>query len=408
MATSSISQTKAYRSGTHRATAPQETVARLEPLMPAFGISRVANLTGLDRVGVPIVMVCRPNSRSSAVFHGKGIDLAAAKASGLMEAIETWHAEHVQLPLRLCTQSELSGAGQIVDTERLPRRPSSRFHPHLAMLWVEGHDLIGGAPVWVPFEIVHANATGPELPGSCCFAASTNGLASGNAYMEAVSHALCEVIERDATSVWHRLPAASQRDRRVALETVDDVSCSAVLDRIRRAGLDLGVWETTTDVGIPAFQCLVTDRAGPSGHVGEGAGCHPAREVALLRALTEAVQVRMTYIVGSREDIRDSDYLQSTLDNRRRRANALIRSAGPKRDFKATPRHDFLSFEEEVAWILRRLKEAGIRQAIAVDLTRPEFEVSVVRVVVPGLEGSDHHADYVPGPRAQAAMAGVT
>ena len=37
---------------------------------------------------------------------------------------------------------------------------------------------------------------------------------------------------------------------------------------------------------------------------------------------------------------------------------------------------------------------------LAVDLTRPEFGLPVVRVVVPGLEGLDD-VDYVPGARAR-------
>src|SRR5262249_25624217 len=141
---------KGHRRGTHRATTPDETIARLRPLMSSFGITRVANLTGLDRVGVPVVMVCRPNARSSAVFHGKGIDLVAAKAPGLMEAIETWHAEHLQLPLRLGSWDDLGATHRLVDVGALPRVASSRFEPHLAMLWVEGQDLVGGSPVWIP------------------------------------------------------------------------------------------------------------------------------------------------------------------------------------------------------------------------------------------------------------------
>jgi ribosomal protein S12 methylthiotransferase accessory factor len=54
-----------------------------------------------------------------------------------------------------------------------------------------------------------------------------------------------------------------------------------------------------------------------------------------------------------------------------------------------------------VAWLAERLKGAGIRQAVTVDLTRPEFDLPVVRVVVPGLEGSDHLPDYTPGARAR-------
>src|SRR5262252_4561385 len=109
---------KAYRLGTHRAFTPEQTVARVRPLLARFGITRVANLTGLDRTGVPVVMVCRPNARSSAVFHGKGIDIAAAKASGLMESIETWHAEHMQLPLRLGSFNELHRTLALADVDQ--------------------------------------------------------------------------------------------------------------------------------------------------------------------------------------------------------------------------------------------------------------------------------------------------
>jgi len=400
---------KTYRSGTHRASAPAETVARVRGLLDRFGITRVANLTGLDRTGIPVVMVCRPNARSSAVFHGKGIDLAAAKASGLMEAIETWHAEHVDEPLRLGSVQELGQRCRLIDAAALPRLPDSRFRPDLPMLWIEGTDLIARAPVWLPYETVHADATVAGLPGSACFASSTNGLASGNHVFEATSHALCEVIERDATSLWNRSPAQLQDATRLDLATVADPACRGVLERIGKAGLDVAAWEITSDVGVPAFLALLVDRiAAPResshGHVGRGAGCHPMREIALLRALTEAVQVRTTYIVGSREDIVEDDYRHETLAGRTRRVRALMRPVARPRDFAACGRFAFDTFEAEVGWILDRLQSIGIAQAAAVDLTRPGCGIAVVRVVVPGLEGSDHHAGYSPGARARAIM----
>jgi ribosomal protein S12 methylthiotransferase accessory factor len=125
---------KRFRDGTHRTVAPEETVARLKPLLPALGITRVANVTGLDRIGVPVVMVCRPNSRSIAVSQGKGLTLAAAKASGLMEATETFHAERIDRPLRLGSQRELERALPLVDVERLSRRRDSRWHADLQIL----------------------------------------------------------------------------------------------------------------------------------------------------------------------------------------------------------------------------------------------------------------------------------
>ena len=67
---------KALRRGTHRSASLNATLKRVLRLAPVMGITRVANVTGLDSVGIPVVMVCRPNSRSVAVSQGKGIHQA--------------------------------------------------------------------------------------------------------------------------------------------------------------------------------------------------------------------------------------------------------------------------------------------------------------------------------------------
>jgi ribosomal protein S12 methylthiotransferase accessory factor YcaO len=86
---------------------------------------------------------------------------------------------------------------------------------------------------------------------------------------------------------------------------------------------------------------------------------------------------------------------------------ALMRPAGRRRDFASIGSFDFETFEAEVAWLLERLRSTGIGQAIAVDLTRPEFGIPVMRMVVPGLEGFDHNpAAYEPGMRARALQEG--
>jgi ribosomal protein S12 methylthiotransferase accessory factor YcaO len=143
---------KAYRVGTHRGRSPDDTIAKVMPLAAEFGITRVANLTGLDRTGIPVITVCRPNARSSAVFHGKGIDLTAAKVSGIMETIETWHAEHVQLPLRFASFTELVKQGKTADIHRLPGIRASWFDVDAPLLWVEGRNLMDGEAVWTPYR----------------------------------------------------------------------------------------------------------------------------------------------------------------------------------------------------------------------------------------------------------------
>ena len=382
----------------------EQTVSRLRPLLPEFGITRIANLTGLDRTGIPVVMVCRPNSRSSAVFHGKGVDLAAAQASGIMEAIETWHAEHVNLPLRFGSHRELEKALNLVDIDHLPGIPGRELAKDFSMLWVEGHDLISDSSIWVPLEIVHASSAIDGPPWSGCLSASTNGLASGNFLWEAISHGLCEVVERDATSLWHQMDAPAQNARRIDLSSIHGCPARDMINRIAASGLDVAIWDTTTDVGIPAAQCMIIDSTGEIGHSGVGAGCHPNGTVAALKAVIEAAQVRTTYIIGSREDIEPFDYLASTLESRRRRCVELMRPQGKMRDFRDLGRQNFSEPQVQVGWLIERLKQAGMEQIVAVNLTRPEYGIPVVRVIVPGLEGSDHHEGYTPGRRAKALL----
>ena len=201
---------KAYHSGTHRTVAPEETLKRITPLLPAMGITRVANVTGLDRVGIPVVMVTRPNSRSVSVSQGKGTTLTAAKVSGIMEAIEGYHAERVTLPLKFASFEELRYTHQMVNVYALPRTGRSTFTPDAPLLWTEGKSLVSGHSVWVPFEMVHLNYTAPMPSGTGCFLASSNGLSSGNTLDEAISHGISELVERDAATLWHRLDAEAR------------------------------------------------------------------------------------------------------------------------------------------------------------------------------------------------------
>ena len=75
------SSAKHYLDGTHRITDPASTLSRVMPFAARMGITRVAVLTGLDVIGIPVVAAYRPNSRSIAVHQGKGTTLAAAKAT---------------------------------------------------------------------------------------------------------------------------------------------------------------------------------------------------------------------------------------------------------------------------------------------------------------------------------------
>jgi len=386
--------------------APDDTIDRLRPLLPAMGITRIANVTGLDYLDIPVVMVTRPNSRTLAVSQGKGVDLAHAKASGVMESVESFHGERISHPLKLLTYEEMRRQHDVVEPANLPSVPDSLYDPHFRVLWIEGFDLIQRRPIWLPFESVHVNYALPLPEGSGCFASSTNGLASGNHILEAISSGICEVVERDADALWSQADDATLERRRLDLDSVDDPKAREILAKYRLAHIDVEVWDTTTDIGIASFRCHIHEAADNSNHpqgVFFGAGCHPSRNVALLRGLTEAAQSRLTYIAGSRDDIEQRDYRRPGEDLPAEPSGYMAHGTRPTRRLHAVATRESDTLNDDLKWELARLQAVGLDQVIVVDLTLPAFDLPVVKIVVPGLEGVPDGPDYVPGARARDA-----
>jgi YcaO-like protein with predicted kinase domain len=398
---------KGFLLGTHRTVPPGETLARLLPLLNEFGVTRVANVTGLDEIGIPVVLAVRPNARSLSVAQGKGADLTAAKVSAIMESIEQHHAEHVRLDVRWASFDELAATEKVVDPDRLPQLGRG-YDKQTRILWTAARGLNDPARVWVPHELVHLDFTLPLPPGSGHFLGGSNGLASGNHPLEAVVHALTELIERDALTLLYQSGPDEQRRRQIDAGTINDELCRSLLARYERAGVAVAIWDATSDIGVPTFLCDVIDRETnafrPTGSA-RGSGCHPDPGVALARALTEAAQSRLTRITGSRDDLQSAhvDAHRSEQKIAADRARVLEAVAG-----QLPFRHANLAtntFEAEIAQLTERLAAVRAGPALIVDLSQPGRPFHVVRAIVPGLEGPADNPSYRPGPRARAAAA---
>src|SRR5437660_404615 len=131
---------KRFRQGTHRTTAPGETLARARPYAARMGITRLGNITGLDHIGIPVAVAVRPNSRSVSVSQGKGLELPQAMASALMEACEGFHAEEIGVR-RHSAYRDLAANETVVNPDMLC--PAGRpFNPSAEIMWTEGYDLL--------------------------------------------------------------------------------------------------------------------------------------------------------------------------------------------------------------------------------------------------------------------------
>ena len=380
---------KRWREGGRRTVDPTATMARIGPRLADHGITRIAQIGGLDRIGIPVAMACRPLSRSVAVSLGKGTSRTAAAVSAAMEAIELWHAERVALPLLRASPADMRQMGRpIADPARLPLRGDPP-PPTARLLWVEAEELAGGGRIWVPFDLVHADYTLPLPEGGSWFLATTNGLASGNHPLEARVHALCEVIERDATARWRRATVEERRRWRLDPATVEDQYCRWALERFRAAGIEVAIWATPGPLAVPSFFCLLRDRRDPAGHFASGAGCHLSAPVALLRALLEAAQVRVTYISGARDDLLREEFGEAA-QARKARELAPLFAEPPVLALGDLPHHEHPDFAADLERLLAELTGAGFDRVAMVDLTRGEGEIAVVRAVVPGLLLDDH------------------
>lgn len=382
----SYTAAKSYRERTHRTREPHATLADYAPFMERMGITRLANITGLDTIGIPVFTAIRPTARSLSTSQGKGLDPCAAKVSALMESIECWHAEHIEAGLRWDTPAALARHASVIDVERLPLHEGQTVRMDLPLLWIEGWDIIQQRATWVPFELVTMNFVQPE-GWQPTFFPSSNGLASGNHVLEAIVHGACEVIERDAEVLWR----TSDRFELLELSTMPDLACRDAVERIQRAGLGVAVWDMTADNRVPSCGAVILEPPGSFRSLGAyyGFGSHLAPEVAALRALTEAAQARVTYIAGSRDDLYHEDYAAATDPELVAAIWNEIQTPQDIKSFDSISSLATVTFEDDISVLLESLSRTGIDSVVAVDLSKPDIGIPVVRVLIPGLEGPD-------------------
>jgi len=284
-----------YRRGTYRTVAPEQTWARVQPLLRHYGITRVADVTGLDRLGIDVFQAVRPLARTVSVSQGKGLDSMSARVSAVMEAIELSHAEQF-VPVAT-TNGTARDVAPLQAIGGFDLAPWSLVHPDLPVAWCTATGLITQQPQLVPVDLVRLDHAFPRQWAPPLFHATSNGLASGNSVTEATVPALAELCERDSLArvrgtapvTWRWLDSGSVAE--------PDVQC--LLERFEHDGTHVDVLIAGDD------PYCVEVRIASSLHpvTYSGAGCHLDPIVALLRALTEAAQSRLTGIAGARDDL---------------------------------------------------------------------------------------------------------
>ena len=406
--------------GLDRVIGASETFARLREIGNILGVTRIADITGLDRVGIPVYSAIVPSSDDGiSVYNGKGLRPIDAKVGALMESIERQTALKTRLPFIEATYSQISQRDRTLDPWKINQALFEDFTPETLCSWVRGTDLFSGENVWVPAHL--AGYLWNDVPHGSPFTVNdSNGLASGNNLLEAVHHALCELIERDAWTFAELggsfLPAARRQviggrsegpgDDLEHCPCIEIPGDNELFLAFQEAGLNLQVRDITSALQVPAFLASVGDESifgFPMAHV--GFGCSPNAHVALRRAISEVAQSRCVDIQSVREDIVDSNAPKDLFSLHTRRVAGVNRrswvlgESRTRRPFEAIESRSFDDLNQDIRWLLERLETAGLSEAIVVDFTPDCTTHSVVRVIVPGVElwASDHGR---VGPRA--------
>ena len=383
----------------------EATCERAARLMGRFGISRVTDITRLDKLGLPVHASVRPRGQGLRVHAGKGLREAESRAGALMEALEFAAADPRRNPAGrpmsvAALQASWAGAFRFIDLA--PRRDVP-VDGALTLPVLDCEDLIRNVPMALPTELLFVSDDKPSSPP--VFGSNTNGVASGNSLDEATLHGLLEVLERDALS----LEQARQVSRRVNADSLPPHFIE-MADAWQRRGVRLVVRHVPSDTGLPCFKAWLVEPESTDINLCSGSGLHLDREIALTRAICEAAQSRLSTLHGGRDDIVGfyDKYTQIDPARRRERESRLIAAmehaegAIAFSDVQQTATAG-KSLPELLADLLERLRGIGLGSVLRYRFAADLDGMQALRIVVPRCECSESDLQRM-GPRLMSAV----
>jgi thioglycine synthase len=435
-----------------RGKSTRETLTHIIPISKKIGVTRVSDITQMDRLYISNYSAILPGTEDSIwVYSGKGITNSGAKASALMEAIERYSSLSTTYARNFIQGSylELSKSyNNVLHPDEVVEPVNKKYNDKDSIIdFLTGFDLLNNEMVLVPAEIALYRHF-PKRPASRAFSHShTNGLASGNVVEEAVCHALCEVVERDAVSIADLCASSipynilqniinsleKEKSERHSLNIcpedkfVDnpnifpDVDISEfteefeplrrLINKFNDAHIPLMIKDITQkDICLPTFVASSIEWISHDyGYFAKGYGTHPDARIALIRAITEASQTRAINIQGARDDLKKIRYNGNDEIYKRKWQFMPSKSMNNHEyvtKFSDIETHTNKDILDDINLILNNLRNAGLKKAIIVDLTNPDIGIPVVRSIVPGLETFEVN-ESIMGARAKECFRNV-
>ena len=405
-----------------RVKSSEDMVETLKPLMQDIGAVDFFEITSLDRLEIPVYTIARPRAAwgGTRIHTSAGVTHADAKAASLMSAVERFSAEYRNDPMEFSSYERL-GLTRALDPAELilPRQLAIGEELH----WVTATDLLSGLGGLGSLDDGNGNDTSSDdaakikdavtddftltdcdemyIPANAVFhpydplgmaqqlfRSDSNGLGAGNTMEEAVYHALCEVIERDALS-------CAEKNRNLGKKVIIDDSAPQVLrdllDKFERNGIGINLWSLPSKgagVTIAAACDDYTTRDPAMLVTGSAYDLSPVS--AAVQALIEVAQRRASRLNGEYAE-KNADQkllLERAGYDRLKRINSIwFGSANDNADTCRISDMPDLSTDyvnRDIGIILSSIRDSA-EYVFAADITKV---MPAVRVVIPGFEVS--------------------
>ena len=354
----------------------------LQTKLSSVGITRLAKITHLDRLGIPTWQSIRPSASTLCVSQGKGVDDIHAKISAIMESIEffCWENHNPEFEWISINQTDVIDPSFFCEYLY-----DSKINESTLLPMSKIKDIVSGNSFNILHDLISIkrnNVFGKKPKWAYC---TTNGISGGATFNEAVLYAIFEIIERDSECCATSFFSENFFRPNILIPSIHSSVIQNLIEKIYTAGCDIQIFQNINDFNIPSFSTYIIDKSNVF-YTNKGYGAHLNPVNAIVSSIVEAAQGRLTMISGSREDNYRYDYnfvfeVGNTIHQR-----CLYELHNSKKiDFDDSIAESFSDLDEALHFVFDVLVTNGYKKILVEDISK--LSIPIVKVLIPGLCG---------------------